>query len=231
MKIFVAVPTYDGKPPIQTVSCLMNEKTLAGLNGDDLLVSFLPDCSVPAAGRNQLVEDFLKSGFDKLFFVDSDVTFELGALLKLAHKPVDVVGGCYRYKHKTEYYPVTWLDKKELQWDENKLLEVAAIPTGFLCLSRNVFEKFKKAYPGREYGHMGKQEYAYFQMVFKDGEMHSDDTFFCREWREAGGKVFLDPMLTLTHWDFKPTPYEGHIGNWLKNKNGITKGAENAQTP
>lgn len=221
MKTIVAIPVYDGKLHVNTVACLLNEYAVAFGSGDDLQIKFLPNCSVPAAGRNQLVQDFMDSGADKLIFLDSDITFEPGELLKLAHKPADVVGGAYRFKFETENYPIGWLEdneKKGLWANEHGLIEVASLPTGFLCISRKAFEVLREAHPDREYSHMGQKAFCYFQMVFKDGGLYSEDSFFCREFREAGGKVYLDPEIELTHWDFAPVPFKGHIGNYLKNR-------------
>jgi hypothetical protein len=65
---------------------------------------------------------------------------------------------------------------------------------------------------------MGQKNFCYFQFIFKDGQFYGEDIFFCREWIEKGGKIFLDPEIALTHWGFAPTPHPGHIGNWLKNR-------------
>lgn len=216
MKVFVAIPVYDGKLQVQTVKCLLEESALASTIGDELQVSFLPSCSVPAMGRNQLVQDFMDSESEKLFFLDSDLTWELGSLLKLARMPVDLVGGCYRYKMEPECYPIGWLkDKSELWSNDLGLIEVETLPNGFLAISRDVFKRLRAAHPDREYEHQGKKAFCYFQMIFKDGHLHSEDTFFCKEWREIGGEVFLDPAITLSHWDFN-RPFVGNIGNWLK---------------
>lgn len=224
MKIFVAIPVYDGKLQIQTVNCLLQEAALAIGLGDELRVNFLPSCAVPAHGRNQLVQLFLESDCDRLFFLDADITWLPGAILRICHMPVDFIGGCYRYKCNDEKYPIDWIpgDMRGIKLSEDTaLLEVAMLPTGFLCLSRKVFEDFKKAYPGREYMHWEKPAYAYFQMFFKNGALYSDDSGFCKEWIESGGKIYLDPEAVLVHWDSGPTPFPGNIGHWLKRRNGI----------
>lgn len=218
MKVFVAIPVYDGKLQVQTVKGLLEEQSVAVVSGDELHFCFLPSCSVPAMGRNQLVQDFMRSGCDKLFFLDSDLTWELGSLIKVARAPVDLVGGCYRYKLDDESYPISWLDQKDLWSDENGLIEVDTLPNGFLAISRSVFERLERAHPERWYEHQGRRDFCHFQMIFKDGHLHSEDTHFCREWRELGGKVFLDPEVTLSHWGINPKPYVGHIGNWLKSR-------------
>lgn len=232
MKIFVAIPVYDGKLQVQTVKCLLTETYLANQVGDELRVNFLPSCAVPAHGRNQLVELFLESDCDRLFFLDADITWQPGDLLKVCHHAVDLVGGCYRFKCKEEKYPISWIPgpMRGIKTGESTaLLEVGMLPTGFLALSRKVFEDFRHAYPGREYTHWDKPAYAYFQMFFKKGALYSDDSGFCREWIEAGGKIYLDPEIGLEHWDQFPTPFPGHIGNWLKSR-GAPGGADQPVT-
>lgn len=217
MKIIIAIPVYDGKLPVETVRCLLNEQAAAAVSGDDIQVLFLASCSHPAMGRNQLAQQFMDSDAERLIFLDSDVTCDVGAIIKLAHQPVDFVGGAYRFKMEPEQYPVGWLDKQFLQADENGLLEVGTLPGGFLSLSRNVFEILKKVYPDRSYLHFGKQAHCYFQMPFAHGYLCGEDSFFCLEWKAAGGKVFLDPEINLTHWEFNK-PYVGNIGNFLKSR-------------
>lgn len=217
MKIFVATPVFDGKLQVQTVSCLIQEQTIAMVNGDELQFHFLPACSHPAMGRNQLAEDFMKSDCERLIFLDADITFEMGALLKIAHHKTDFVGGCFRYKTEPETYPIGWLEGQELWANEQGLIAVKSLPGGFLSLSRKVFETHRERFPDHNYEHFGRTAHCYFQMPFKDGHLRGEDSFFCEEWRDSGGQVFLDPEIALTHWDFN-RPYIGHIGNWLKNR-------------
>lgn len=217
MKILVAIPVYDGKLQVQSVKCLLEEQSIATGVGDELFVRFLPSCSHPAMGRNQLVQDFLESDCDRLVFLDADVTFESGALVKIARHKEDFVGAAYRYKIDDEMYPVGWLDQPELWANENGLLEVKTLPGGFLSLSREVFANLKIAHPNREYEHFGKKAHCFFQMPFFDGHLYGEDSYFCKEWRDAGGKVFLDPEITLIHWD-NGKPFVGRIGAWLKSR-------------
>lgn len=219
MKILVAIPVYDGKLPVETARCLLNEKAVAHGFGDDIIVEFLPGCSHPAMGRNQLADAFLKSDCERIVFLDSDVSFAPGSILKIAHMPHDFVGGAYRFKLNDENYPVGWDDSKtDLHADKYGLLEVTSVPGGLMSLSRKVFESIREAHPERYFEHMGKKLFCYFMMPYKYGHLCGEDSHFCMEWRETGGKVYLDPELTLTHWDFSPKPYVGHIGNWLKNR-------------
>lgn len=222
MKIFVAIPVYDGKLHVQLVRSLLNEQVLAVANGDDFTVNFLSSNAGIAQGRNQLATEFLDSGFDRLVFLDSDVTWEPGDLVRLAHQPVDFVGGCYRLKREKESYPIAWLpdpEGKGLWANEQGLLQVEGLPTGFLALSRHVFQSMLDRHPERELTiQCGQKAFCFFQMPLVDGHLYGEDFYFCREWLEGGGKIYLDPMLKLTHWDFNPTPHVGCIGEWLRNR-------------
>ena len=222
MKLLVSIPTYDGKLQTEVVRCLLNEQLLAVQNGVDIQFRFLSNCSHAAMGRNQLASDFMNSTCDKMFFLDSDISFEPGSIVKLALFNVDLVGGAYRYKFETENYPIGWRDTDELWSNEKGLIEVKSLPGGFLCISRKVFELFQEAFPNRGYAHFDKQSFAYFQMRFDDGMLWGEDSYFCKEFSDLGGKVYLYPELELTHWDFN-RPFKGHIGNWLRNR---TKGNE-----
>lgn len=221
MKILVAIPVYDGKLPCRTVNCLMNEQYVANKLGDELLVEFLPNCSHPAMGRNQLAKAFMDSDCDKMIYLDSDITFEVGSLVKLYKMPYDYVGGCYRFKQNDEAYPISWLPENQELWaNEHGLLEVAVLPGGFMCLTKKVFQDLEAAHPERKFTHFGHTLHCYFQTPFVGG-LHSEESFFAKEWRETGGKIYLLPEMEITHWNFEPVPYVGHIGNWLRNRNSV----------
>ncbi len=222
MKIFVAIPVYDGKLPVETARAILQEQSIATGGGDEFITAFLPNCSHAGMGRNQLAQMFLDSGSDRLVFLDADVTFAPGSIIRIAKHKVDFVGGAYRYKMPKEDYPIGWLPvMRGIPLDDKSaLLEVGTVPGGFLSLSRDVFSKIRKSNPGRSYEHFGRIAEAFFQMNFMDGRLYGEDAFFCKSWRDLGGKIYLDPELSLTHWDFNK-PYPGHVGNWLKRRTQI----------
>jgi hypothetical protein len=217
MNLLVAVPAYSGAVTVDTVRSLLHEQILAQMAGVELRTVFLPGCSLITMARNQLAQDFIDSEAEKLIFVDSDVSWEPGSILQLAMHKVDFVGGAYRFKSETEGYPVEWVTHGAELWAENGLLEVASIPGGFMCLTKDVFSKIREAFPGRDYTHHGFSGHAYFSAPFEDGRLYGEDTHFCALWRRAGGKVWLDPELSLTHHGGSPS-YSGHMGDWLKGR-------------
>lgn len=218
MKILVAIPVYDGKLPVSTVRALLDEQAAASLTGDTLETRFLPGCSLIPMARNQLAEEFMASDCDRLVFIDGDLSWELGAVVKIARHPVDFCGGAYRYKSDEENYPVGFIqDRTELWSNELGLIEVAALPGGFMSLSRDVLYRLREAFPDEHYEHFGHTAHAWFQSPFMGGRLCGEDGFFCMRWRALGGQIWLDPELTLTHIGGSPE-YTGRIGDWLKNR-------------
>lgn len=214
MKIFVAIPCYGATLSVETCRALLNEQSAAFLLGHELYIGFRPGCSLITAGRNQLADDFLKSDCDSLVFVDADVSWEPGSLLKLASHPVDFVTGAYRHKKLLESYPIDWIAEGEL-WARNGLLEIASCGFGFTALKRAAFDQFREKHGERLYSHDGHRFSAYFTAPYRDGCLMGEDGAFCFDYRAAGGTAWLDPELALTHHDGL-NAYPGHIGNWLK---------------
>jgi hypothetical protein len=216
VNILVAVPCYDGKVCVETVRSLLNEQIVAVGAGCEFKAVFLPGCSLITHARNQIASDFLASKADRLVFIDADVSWEPGDLVRLAHHPVDFVAGAYRLKQEPESYPVGWLERPELWADpDTNLLEVASVPGGFMALNRCVFERLAEAHPDRGYSHYQFRGHAFFHAPVEDGLLLGEDTAFCRDWRAIGGQVWLDPELTLTHTGGSSS-YVGKIGDWLK---------------
>jgi hypothetical protein len=103
-------------------------------------------------------------------------------------------------------------------------IEVLEIGTGFMMVKREVFDKFKDAYPEFSYrpDHVGQANFdgqryihAYFdtvidrkRTVMMDGVSKevggsdrylSEDYMFCQWWRHLGGKIWLCPWMKTHH--------------------------------
>jgi hypothetical protein len=216
MKIFAAIPTYDGKILAGTVKSLLDEQTVCAAVGDTLETHFLPGCSLITMARNQLAQDFMDSDADRFVFIDADLEWEPGSVAKLARMPVEFVGAAYRLKQDTEAYSVGWCTETAELWsNELGLIKVSSLPTGFMSLSRDVFGKLRDAFPAEKYTHMDTHAHAWFQAPFLNGQLYGEDAYFCHKWQSIGGEIWLDPSLTLTHVGGS-SKFKGCIGDWLK---------------
>jgi hypothetical protein len=91
LHITVAIPAYTGTIYIATLRSLINDLVMLVARGDtftlidDIGSANIADC------RGAIASNFLKTDSDCLVFVDSDVAWEKGALLRLVDHKVDLV--------------------------------------------------------------------------------------------------------------------------------------------
>lgn len=147
-----------------------------------------------------------------LFFIDADLGWNADAALRLVKSGHDVCAGIYPKKTLPPEFPC------ELRLDpenNNQLIErdgwclANAVPTGFLCIKRNVLEKMavgRGVYRDLD----GKEKYNIFQQGFHPSEDGSDigqwwgeDYAFCRQWNEMGGEIWVWPDIGFSHTGVK----------------------------
>jgi len=150
--IMIAIPAYTGTVHMGTMRSLLHDTLELVKRGDRYtLVDDIGNALI-ADSRGIITTRFWESDCDQLIFIDSDVTWQAGALLKLVDAPVDLVAGVYPGRRDPINYPLHYLDKKELWADpETGLLEVKSVPTGFMKISRNCIEKMIAEYPERHF--------------------------------------------------------------------------------
>ena len=169
--------------------------------------------------RAVIVAQFLASDATDLVFVDSDVAWEAGTLLKLVDAPVDFVAAIYPQRKDPINYCVSWLDKTDLV-AEDGLLEVQGVPAGCMRLSRSMLEKMVAHYPDTQFhcdAAPNDTAYALFD-PYRIGKLKfGEDYAFCRRWRDIGGKVWIDPEIRMGHVGYKT--FTGSIGEWLRGRN------------
>lgn len=178
--------------------------------------------SLISHARNVCVARFLESDCTDLFFLDSDVACGPGAISRMMKHPVDLVAGVYRVKSETVRYPVEWLDRPELWADpETGLLEARDVPFGFVRLTRKAIEQMVEEHRDDWFLAAGDDSlkcWPLFNTEVREHRFWGEDFYFCRKWRELGGRVWVDPEIPLQHIAQDGTPYIGHLGNWLRSR-------------
>lgn len=219
--VVIAIPAYAGTIHLATMRSLMADMTALMKRGD--LVSIIDDCGNTdiADARASMASRFLSSDGTDLVFIDNDVSWEAGALLRLLDYPVDFVAGVYPKRAEPFGFPVQYIeDRPELRADpETGLLEVAGVPAGFMRCTRKMLETMSRDYGGLAYDRHGKTIIGLFDTMRIDGGKRklSEDFSFCRRWREIGGKVWIDPEIKMGHVGSKT--FTGSIGDWLRGRN------------
>jgi hypothetical protein len=204
-RIFIAVPTYSGQIDYSCHLSICRFMGEAGARGWMIESMFRTMDSVISRARNVLFSAFLQTDCTDMFFLDADIGCRPGSITRLMDHPVDVVGGPYRGRSDTQMdYCLRTLDSGIMQFDpDTRLMEVDAVATGFLRISRNAAEKMAEAHKDDWYedstAPAGLKVLNVFDFKFIDHRYWSEDYTFCRRWRELGGKVWVDPMVELDH--------------------------------
>lgn len=151
--------------------------------------------------RNIIAGNAVQAGFDRVFWMDSDMTFPADALLKLSQDMdehgLDFVSGLYFTRRqpiiKPNAFATLWHNKTEngidtgadhlWEYPDNSLVEVAA--TGFGCCLTTV-DLIKRV--GDKFG-----------SPFTPIDGMGEDLAFCLRATGVGAKLFLDTSVKCGH--------------------------------
>lgn len=217
-KILLAIPAYTGHVHYATIGALNLAYSEAAQQGWDIALSLRTTDSIITRCRNVMLADFVRSDCTDMLFLDADVSFGPGVFTRLMSHQVDLVAGIYRVRADPERYPVRPL-KDFLQYDASGsgLMEVEAVPTGCLRISRAAAEALTKAHAGAWYEDItapGMRIVNVFDFELVNHEYWSEDFVFCKRWAALGGKVWIDPDLELSHCGDKI--FTGCFGDFLR---------------
>lgn len=180
-KLFVATPMYGGVCNGSYTKSIADLSVMCAKYGIEMRSYFLFNESLITRARNYCVDEFMRSDYTHLMFIDSDIGFkpnDVIALLALqdedpANDEYDVISGPYPKKCITWEKIKMAVDKGMADENPNELekfvgdfvfnpvrgkeikisepAEVAEAGTGFMMIRRSTFEKFAKAHPEISY--------------------------------------------------------------------------------
>ena len=203
--LMIAIPAYDGKLNIDTAFALANLAVEAGKLGVKLRLTHFSNCSLITSARNGLVYDFLSSDADAMLFIDADVVVKAGDILRLFALSIgkDITAGIYpRRGLDRKFFLDYYLDEQGgLNFDENGLLRIKRIGTGFMMIQRHVLETMIARHPEWAYHNNvnNRTEHAVFDLAVVNGNYLGEDYLFCDRAAAEGFTVYLDPSLSLPH--------------------------------
>ena len=204
-RVHIAMPCYGGMLTESTFMSFIKWANTARQLGIDWTLETMVNESLISRARNTLTAKFLDMPeATHLFFVDADIGWEPWHLLVLLNRDVDVIGGLYPMKTM----PIKWVVNGFEGADEGPdgLQEVSKAGTGFLLMKKHVFEKLNKHPAVKQYKNdigldprFDKHLKTYFDTAVRQNRYYSEDWTFCENWRDIGGKVYVDKRVLLRH--------------------------------
>jgi hypothetical protein len=182
-KLFVATPMYGGMNHGLYMKSCLDLQTVMIKYGIEVKFSFLFNESLITRARNYLVDEFLRTDYTHMMFIDSDIHFDPNDIVALMALDKDVIGGPYPKKS------INWnniadtarrnpdLNPRELenlvgeyvfnvvkgtqQFQVSEPLQVMEIGTGHMMIKRHVFDKMAEAFPQIRYkpDHVGQAHF------------------------------------------------------------------------
>jgi hypothetical protein len=224
MHVAIATPMYGGNCKGIYLDGILNLTFALVQKGHQVSFLKIYNESLITRARNNLVKDFLKSNADVLLFIDSDQGFDSAGVIKMIETDKDIIGAIVPMKNinwenvrkavengKDNLIEYSGFFNINLPPGENTFslaepVEVENVGTGLMCIKRHVFEEMKDSCKTYAFNtSTGRFDFDdvvhefFTTEVVDPGILLSEDYYFCRKWKEMGGKVYVAPWVRVTH--------------------------------
>lgn len=229
VSLMIGTPMYGSLCYGTYLNSILSLIKLCNILGIQMGVSSICNESLLQRSRNYVVDEFLRSGFSHLLFIDTDIQFNPQDVITLLMLNRDVVGAPYPEKRRIYWPQIMQVLKSDSTIDSDKLkdisgnismdsgfapqdmLEVDVLKPGFMMVKRQVFDRIRLVYPENFYkpDHIGIQHFdgvRNIQMYFsveidpETRKLTTEYEYFCKLWRNIGGRIHLCPWIVLTHF-------------------------------
>jgi hypothetical protein len=155
------------------------------------LDSYNPDWETREIGRGEFT-------YDKIFWIDSDIGWDIEQFQKIWQSDLDIVGGMYQTapdgrvavaKFDIDGMP-TVVREQDFIFEEQRYIEVFGLGFGFIAMKSGVFEKCD-----RPWFLMERIKWPHVDFEMNIGEDYS----WCVNARRNGFKVMLDSEVKVKH--------------------------------
>jgi glycosyltransferase involved in cell wall biosynthesis len=209
-KVMIGTPAHDGRVDVWFANSLVNTVKLAMQRQVELVPIYMSYDSLVQRARNDIVRLAVEEDFDDLIFIDSDEEWDPEWIFKLLAYKEEVIGLPVVKKSDQMMFNIKALPTG-LKTQQNGLMEVEAVGTGFMKISKSALKKVWDV--SDEYQNEGRSCRMVFDVKVVDGQLVSEDNIFCQKWRNLGGKVFIEPSMTVNHIGVKK--YQGNFLEYL----------------
>jgi hypothetical protein len=242
-RVHICMPCYGGMLTESTFMSYIKWSNTCRQLGLDWTMETMTNESLISRARNTLVAKFLNNpDSTHLMFIDADIGWEPWHLLVMLNRDVDVIGGLYPMKTLPVKWVVNGFDGAETGPDG--LQEVSKTGTGFMLVKRHVFEKLNSHPAVKPFNNdiglpkeLDQYLKTYYDTAVRENRYYSEDWTFCENWRDLGGKVWVDKRVLLKHtgsyvFDFNTQePLYKALHEMAQQNNTAAVSAPTADTP
>ena len=221
-KLFLATPMYGGQNAGMFAKSIADLVTVCFSQGIECRLYFLFNESLITRARNYCVDEFMRSGFTHLLFIDSDIGFnphDMVGLLAMQgdDSPYDIIGAPYPKKCISWEKVKVAVDKGFADEDANNLekfvgdyvfnpkgnqnqipinqpVEVLEIGTGCMMVRRKTFEVFQNKYPEYLYrpDHVRTEHFDGSREIMQFFQAEIDTVNYAQEYREGLKNILIN---------------------------------------
>jgi hypothetical protein len=240
VNLVIATPCFGGQISVlYTASLFRLDRLIRTYAGVTLKVLFKDGDALITRARASLISQFLDDpAATHLLFIDADIGFEPGQVLRLLECGADMCAAVYPIKR------IDWekvkaaveagradaavaalkyvfeVEDPETVIEKCGFIKVRYAGTGFLMITRQALEQMCAHYPQLRYKRdhsadaslPSENRYALFEcMISEDGTYLSEDFAFCKRWTEMGGEIWADLNSKLDH--VGPMAFHGELSS------------------
>lgn len=159
----------------------------------DILVS---DSMATDHNRNLIVENFLKTDSEWLFWIDADTTVPIGSAERLLATEKQFISGLYYAKHPP-HNPIAYYKLGDNyqsigvdnSWERGEILEVETVGFGCMLTHRSIFEKMKESYIPKQIVGGG------MTLIHKDDISESNPNLEAKLYGDKWVQTLVDPAF------------------------------------
>ena len=197
--VCIAIPCYSGSVPIETAVALSDTTSMLAHHGVTSVIMAERGNGLVTCVRNILLQKFLASDFEYIFWIDDDIIFSPDDFLRVFAYATLNKNTAATYPTRTDIpkFYITLIDDK-YTFNEHGLLESKGLGLGFSCIHRSLLEdlvKTKESYFTKE----GTETKDVFQIGAKNGEYFGEDINFFKDLYSIGYKTYIDTNIHLKH--------------------------------
>ena len=211
---YVCTPAYDGKVEANFSQSLAEAAYCSPLYQIRLTAGVMGNGAFIELARNIYVKRFLEEFTDctHLFFIDADLKFEPRAFIGLLQADLPACAGIYRRRQEPEEYPFKYTENPNGggMWFKEDWLQCDRVPTGFLCIRRDVIDEMAKdARKVKVHGH-GDVPWLFYTKFDDEGRFVGEDFAWCDDFVKRYG-----PVQAWANFNFVHGGYKGNMFEWM----------------